>query len=69
MLDVRHHIAMTFLLLLFTITATAQDDVIRRGCRVGTPRPENMALRRGAPGGQVSPSRLVAISIMVSVIS
>ena len=52
MLDVRHHIAMTFLLLLFTITATAQDDVIRRGCRVGTPRPENMALRRGAPGGQ-----------------
>ena len=43
---------MTFLLLLFTITATAQDDVIRRGCRVGTPRPENMALRRGAPGGQ-----------------
>ena len=39
------------LLLLFTITAAAQDAVIRRGCRVGTPRPEGMALRRGAPTG------------------
>ena len=38
------------LLLLFTITAAAQD-VIKRGCRVGTPRPEGMALRRGAPTG------------------
>ncbi len=34
------------------LTATAQDAIIRRGCRVGTPRPEGMALRRGAPGGQ-----------------
>ena len=39
------------LLLLFTITAAAQD-VIKRGCRVGTPRPEGMALRRGATSGQ-----------------
>ena len=43
----------TSLLLLFVmLTATAQDAIIRRGCRVGTPRPEGMALRRGAPGGQ-----------------
>lgn len=39
------------LLLLFTITAAAQDAVIRRGCRVGTPCPEGMALRRGASTG------------------
>ena len=40
------------LLLLFTVTAAAQDAIIQRGCRVGTPRPEGMALRRGASGGQ-----------------
>ena len=41
-----------FLLLLLTISAAAQDVIIQRGCRVGTPRPEGMALRRGAPSGQ-----------------
>ena len=41
-----------FLLLLLTVSAAAQDVVIQRGCRVGTPRPEGMASRRGAPGGQ-----------------
>ena len=40
------------LLLLLTISAAAQDVIIQRGCRVGTPRPEGMALRRGASGGQ-----------------
>lgn len=40
------------LLLLFTVTAAAQDAIIQRGCRVGTPRPEGMALRRSASGGQ-----------------
>ena len=40
------------LLLLLTISAAAQDVIIQRGCRVGTPRPEGMALRRGAPTGQ-----------------
>ena len=40
------------MLLLFTITAVAQDIVVQRGCRVGKPRPEGMALRRGAAGGQ-----------------
>ena len=40
------------LLLLLTISAAAQDAVIQRGCRRGTPRPESMMLRRGAPGGQ-----------------
>ena len=43
---------MSFLLLLLTISAAAQDVIIQRGCRVGTPRPEGMALRRGAPTGQ-----------------
>ena len=41
-----------FLLLLLTVSAAAQDVVIQRGCRVGTPRPEGMASRRGAAGGQ-----------------
>ena len=40
------------MLLLFSITAVAQDIVVQRGCRVGKPRPEGMALRRGAAGGQ-----------------
>ena len=45
-------ITTVLLLLLFTITAVAQDIVVQRGCRVGKPRPEGMALRRGAAGGQ-----------------
>ncbi len=52
MSDVRRKISLFLLLLLFTMTAAAQDAMIQRGCRVGTPRPEGMALRRGAPGGQ-----------------
>ena len=44
--------SLSFLLLLLTISAAAQDVTIQRGCRVGTPRPEGMALRRGAPTGQ-----------------
>ena len=39
------------LLLLSVMTAAAQHAVIGRGCRVGTPRPEGMALHRGAPTG------------------
>ena len=39
------------LLSLVALTTVAQDTKIRRGCRVGTPRPEGMALRRGAPTG------------------
>ena len=52
MADVRRKISLSFLLLLLTISAAAQDVIIQRGCRVGTPRPEGMALRRGAPTGQ-----------------
>ena len=51
MSEVRSKILSFLLLLLFTITAAAQDVVVQRGCRVGTPRPEGMALRRGAPTG------------------
>ena len=51
MSEVRSKIFSFLLLLLFTITAAAQDVVVQRGCRVGTPRPEGMALRRGAPTG------------------
>jgi M6 family metalloprotease-like protein len=40
------------LLLLLTISAAAQDVVVQRGCRVGTPRPKGMVLRRGAPDSQ-----------------
>ena len=39
------------LLSLVALTTVAQDTKIRRGCRVGTPRPEGMALHRGAPTG------------------
>ena len=51
MFEVRHKISLFLLLLLFTMTAAAQDAMIRRGCRVGTPRPEGMVLRRGAQTG------------------
>ena len=40
------------LLLLVSLTAVAEDVVVRQGCRRGTPRPEGLALRRGASGGQ-----------------
>ena len=43
---------MSFLLLLLSVMTAAAQDVIKRGCRVGTPRPEGMALRRGATSGQ-----------------
>ena len=52
MFEVRHKLSTTFLLLLFTITAAAQNAVIQRGCRVGTPRPEGMVSHRGSPTGQ-----------------
>ena len=42
----------TILLLLLTISVAAQDVMIQRGCRVGKLRPREMALRRGASGGQ-----------------
>ncbi len=42
----------TAILLLLTLSAAAQDVRIQRGCRVGLPSPEGMALRRGASGGQ-----------------
>ena len=47
-------IQITVLLLsLVTQTAIAQENMLLRGCRVGTPRPEGMVSRRGATGGQV----------------
>ena len=53
MFDARSRISLVCLLLLLTVSAAAQDAIIQRGCRVGIPRPEGMASRRGAPGGQV----------------
>ena len=52
MFHVRRKISLSFLLLLLTLSVAAQDVVVQRGCRVGTPRPVGMALRRGAPSGQ-----------------
>jgi len=52
MFGVKPKLSMAFLLLLLSITAVAQDAIIRRGCRVGTPRPQGMVSRRGAPTGQ-----------------
>jgi M6 family metalloprotease-like protein len=45
-------IIVSLLLSLVTLTVVAQEDMPLRGCRVGTPRPEGIALRRGASGGQ-----------------
>ena len=52
MADVRRKISLALLLLLLSVMTAAAQDVIKRGCRVGTPRPEGMALRRGATSGQ-----------------
>ena len=52
MSDVRRKISLFLLLLLFTMTAVAQDAIVQRGCRKGTPRPQGMLLHRGAPTGQ-----------------
>lgn len=40
------------LLVLFTLTASAQEWTAGRGCRRGTPRPEGLVMRRGAPDSQ-----------------
>ena len=52
MSDVRPKILLFLLLLLFTMTAAAQDVIIQRGCRRGTPRPEGLVSRRGSPNAQ-----------------
>ena len=43
----------SLLLSLVTLTAIAQENMLLRGCRVGTPRPQGMVSRRGAANGQV----------------
>ena len=47
-----HRLYLVLLLLLVSLTAAAEDVVVRQGCRRGTPRPQGMMLRRGASGGQ-----------------
>lgn len=49
-------LALFFLLLLVFVTAAAEDSIYSRGCRRGTPRPQNQLLRRSTaqtrlPGG------------------
>lgn len=39
---------LTLLLLLTTLTTTAQQEILRQGCRRGTPRPHQTMLRRSA---------------------
>ena len=51
MSDIRSKIWL-ILLLFVSLTTAADNAVSPRGCRVGTPRPQGMALRRGAPSGQ-----------------
>ena len=53
MSDLRTKISMILLLLLMVTSVAAEDIVVQRGCRVGTPRPEGMVSHRGAAGGQV----------------
>jgi M6 family metalloprotease-like protein len=52
MSDVRSKLFVFILLLFVSLTTAADNAVSPRGCRVGTPRPQGMALRRGAPSGQ-----------------
>ena len=49
----RRILCLSVLLLTICLSSAADDGILVRGCRVGTPRPEGIALRRGAPGGQV----------------
>ena len=48
----RRILCLSVLLLTICLSSAADDGILVRGCRVGTPRPEGMVLRRGAPGGQ-----------------
>ena len=48
----RRILCLSVLLLTICLSSAADDGILVRGCRVGTPRPEDIALRRGAPGGQ-----------------
>ena len=52
MSEVRSKIFVFILLLFVSLTTAADNAVSPRGCRVGTPRPQGMVLRRGAPAGQ-----------------
>ena len=49
----KNSILTLLLLLLFTVTAAAQDFSVLQGCRRGTPRSENLHLRRGGSEGKV----------------
>ena len=48
----RRILCLSVLLLTICLSSAADDGILVRGCRVGTPRPEGMVLHRGAPGGQ-----------------
>ena len=48
----RRTLSSVLLLLFFMLTASAQDMTVRTGCRRGTPRPEGLVMRRGAPDSQ-----------------
>jgi M6 family metalloprotease-like protein len=59
------------LLLLFTMTAAAQDMAVRQGCRRGTPRPQNTSLRRGGaegrtPGGDFYHGECHQLTVLVA---
>ena len=48
----RRTMSSVLLLLFFMLAASAQDMTVRTGCRRGTPRPEGLVMRRGAPDSQ-----------------
>ena len=49
----RRILCLSVLLLTICLSSAADDGILVRGCRVGTPRPEGMVSHRGAAGGQV----------------
>ena len=62
---------MILLLLLMVTSVAAEDIVVQRGCRRGTPRPESMRLRRGGseerlPGGDFYHGERHQLTVLVA---
>ena len=67
----RKHIITSLLLLLVTLTTTAQELQYHQGCRRGTPRPESTRLRRGGsvgrtPGGDFYHGERHQLTVLVA---
>ena len=67
MSDVRNKISMFLLLLLVSLTATAEDSPMRQGCRRGTPRTITRGIaEERLPGGDFYKGDLHQLVVMVA---